>query len=100
MKKSKVYFHPRSGEHFGISIVEAMSAGLILVVSDDGGQTEFVPLKYQYNTLEQATQIISLALKVLYSERVLISNSCKKKFSSSNYIKNFQSVVNNLLVKK
>ncbi|HEX5519016.1 MAG TPA: glycosyltransferase [Candidatus Nitrosocosmicus sp.] len=59
MKKSKVYFHPRSGEHFGISIVEAMSAGLIPVVPDKGGQTEFVPAKYQYNTLEQASQIIS-----------------------------------------
>lgn len=59
MKKSKVYFHPRSGEHFGILIVEAMSAGLIPVVPDKGEQTEFVPAKYQYNTLEQASQIIS-----------------------------------------
>ncbi len=67
MKESKVYFHPRLGEHFGISIVEAMSAGLIPVVSDDGGQTEFVPLKYQYHTIEQASQIISLALNTPYS---------------------------------
>src|SRR5579872_4597195 len=31
---SKVYFHPTRGEHFGISIVEAMSAGLVPVVWD------------------------------------------------------------------
>jgi glycosyltransferase involved in cell wall biosynthesis len=99
MKESKVYFHPRFGEHFGISIVEAMSAGLIPVVSDDGGQTEFVPLKYQYHTIEQAAQIISLALKTPYSERALISNSVKK-FSSSNYKRSFQQVVNKLIVKK
>jgi hypothetical protein len=42
-----------------------MDAGLIPVVSDDGGQTEFVPLKYQYHILEQAAQIISMALKPL-----------------------------------
>lgn len=28
MQLSKVYFHPRIDEHFGISIVEAMAAGL------------------------------------------------------------------------
>ncbi len=98
VKESKVYFHPRSGEHFGISIVEAMSAGLIPVVSDNGGQAEFVPLKYQYHTLEQAIQIIKLAFKAPYSERVLISNSVQK-FSYSNYIKKFQQVVNKLLLK-
>ena len=38
MGKCKAYFHPRSGEHFGMSIVEAMSAGLIPVVPDIGGQ--------------------------------------------------------------
>jgi alpha-1,2-mannosyltransferase len=29
MQLSKVYFHPRIDEHFGISIVEAMDAGLV-----------------------------------------------------------------------
>jgi len=33
MKKSKVYFHPSHGKHFGILIVEAMSAGLIPIVA-------------------------------------------------------------------
>jgi glycosyltransferase involved in cell wall biosynthesis len=98
IKKSKVYFHPRSGEHFGMSIVEAMSAGLIPVVPDNGGQTEFVPLKYQYHTLEQAAQIISIAFKASDSERLMISNSVKK-FSTLNYKRSFQQIVNELLVK-
>jgi len=42
MKKSKIFFHPREGEHFGMSIVEAMSPGLIPVVSSIGEQSEFV----------------------------------------------------------
>lgn len=98
LKKSKVYFHPRSGEHFGMSIVEAMSAGLIPIVSDVGGQTEFVPSKYHFRTLEQATQIASSAFDVSYSERIKISNSVSK-FSIPNYITNFQRVVNGMLVK-
>jgi glycosyltransferase involved in cell wall biosynthesis len=99
MKKSKVYFHPRPDEHFGISIVEAMSAGLVPIVSDEGGQTEFVPLKYQYHTLEHAAQIIASAIFVPSSERIIISNSVQK-FSLSNYIKKFQDIVRKVLAKK
>ncbi len=98
LKKGKVYFHPRAGEHFGMSIVEAMSAGLIPIVSDVGGQTEFVPPKYHFHTLEQATQIASSAFNAPSSERFKISNSVIK-FSTTNYIINFQNVVNNMLVK-
>jgi glycosyltransferase involved in cell wall biosynthesis len=98
LKKSKVYFHPRPGEHFGMSIVEAMSAGLIPIVSDIGGQTEFVPSKYPFHTLEQATVIASNAFDEPYSERIKISNSVSK-FSISNYIKNFQKVVNGMVAK-
>ena len=44
VKESKLYLHPTPEEPFGISIVEAMSAGLIPIVPDKGGGTEFVPL--------------------------------------------------------
>ncbi|MDQ3835545.1 MAG: glycosyltransferase, partial [Thermoproteota archaeon] len=40
IRMAKVYFHPRIDEHFGISIVEAMAAGLVPIVSDVGGHTE------------------------------------------------------------
>jgi glycosyltransferase involved in cell wall biosynthesis len=99
MKKSKIYFHPRPAEHFGISIVEAMSAGLVPIVPDIGGQIEFVPSKYHFHTLEQAAQIASSAFDIPYSERVLISDLITK-FSTSNYIKHFQHVINEILVKK
>ena len=95
MSKSKVYFHPRPGEHFGISIVEAMSAGLVPIVPDIGGQTEFVPSKYHFHTLEQAAQIMSSTFNIPDSERILISNSANR-FSASNYIRGFQQVINKL----
>ena len=95
MKKSKIYFHPKLDEHFGISIVEAMSAGLIPVVPHIGGQTEFVPSKYHYHTLEQAMQIISSLYDTSDYERIKISDSVRK-FSSSNYIRDFKHVINKL----
>ena len=98
LKKSKVFFHPRYGEHFGMSIVEAMSAGLIPVVTDEGGQTEFVQKKYQYHSIEQAVDIISSALNEPYSERVSISNYVQR-FSSLVYKNNFKKIVNQLLQK-
>jgi alpha-1,2-mannosyltransferase len=89
MRDASVYLHTQSGEHFGISAVEAMSAGLIPVVPDKGGHNEFVPLKYQFNSVEKAAAIISSALKAPASERGRISNSVKK-FSVKNFLKSFQ----------
>ena len=96
MKKSKVYFHPREGEHFGISIVEAMSAGLVPVVPSIGGQAEFVPTMYQYNSLEQASQIVASALDVAGKERQRISNSVIR-FSETNYKRQFQLIISKLI---
>jgi alpha-1,2-mannosyltransferase len=99
LKISKVFFHPRSGEHFGMSIVEAMSSGLAPIVTDEGGQTEFVPTKFQYHTIEQAVDIVESALDMSHSERVSISDSVMK-FSISNFKKNFQKILNQLLGEK
>ena len=96
MCMAKIYLHTMPGESFGISTVEAMSAGLIPVVPDIGGHTEFVPQSYQFDTLEKASEIISFALNLPYSERIRISNSARK-FSISNYTKAFKQLVKSLL---
>lgn len=95
MRESKVYLHPLVGEPFGISTVEAMSSGLIPVVPDIGGHTEFVPSKYQFHTFGQGVEAISDALKVPNSERILISDSVKK-YSIQQFIGRFQKIVKNL----
>ena len=95
--EAKVYFHPLPGEPFGISTVEAMSAGLIPVVPDIGGHTEFVPLKYQFHTFREALESITAAMDAPFSERVRISNSVRR-FSISNYIKCFQRIVKDILI--
>ena len=97
MNESKVYFHPLPGEPFGISTVEAMSAGLIPVVPDLGGHTEFVPLRYQFCTFIEAMESVAVAMDASFSERIRISDSVKR-FSTSNYIRRFQQIVKKLLL--
>ena len=97
MCESKVYFHPLPGEPFGISTVEAMSAGLIPVVPGLGGHTEFVPLRYQFRTFIEAVESIAIAMDASFSERIRISDSVRK-FSTSNYIKHFQQIARKLLI--
>jgi alpha-1,2-mannosyltransferase len=96
MQLTKVYFHPRIDEHFGISIVEAMASGLVPVVSNIGGHTEFVPSKYHFQTLGHAAELIALAFEATNSERRAISNSTDK-FSNANYIKSLHVVLSELL---
>jgi glycosyltransferase involved in cell wall biosynthesis len=92
MRKSKVYFHTLPGEPFGISTVEAMSAGLIPVVPDLGGHTEFVPKKYHFHTFQDAVYRVSAGLGAPFSERISLSNAVMR-FSVGNYIAQFQRVV-------
>jgi glycosyltransferase involved in cell wall biosynthesis len=92
MRMSKVYVHPMPGEPFGISTVEAMSAGIIPVVPDIGGHTEFVPAKYQFHTFGQGIEAVAAALDAPASERIRISHSTQK-YSTANYVKKLQQIV-------
>src|SRR5215213_4076033 len=89
---AKVYFHPLPGEPFGISTVEAMSAGLIPIVPSIGGHTEFVPLKYQFHTFGEGVEAVSSALNAPNSERMLISDSVRR-YSIDSFIHHFQQIV-------
>ncbi|HKR74638.1 MAG TPA: glycosyltransferase [Candidatus Nitrosocosmicus sp.] len=101
MEKSTIFFHPREGEHFGMSIVEAMSAGLIPVVPAIGGQSEFVPKQFQYGSLDDAVQIVSSLLTDTSTEEMAKESNkmsnIAKNFSETNYKKQFQLIVGQLL---
>ena len=100
IRQSRVYFHPMIGEHFGMAVLEAMAAGLIPVVPNQGGVTEFVPQKYQFNTIEHAAEIIMHIFNHLPKrERMELHNDIDK-FSNSHYIEGFQSILNELLYRK
>ena len=96
MRRSKVYVHPLPGEPFGISTVEAMSAGIVPVVPDIGGHTEFVPAKYQFHTYGQGVGAVAAALAAPASERAKLSHSAQK-YSVTNYIKKFQQILTDII---
>jgi glycosyltransferase involved in cell wall biosynthesis len=100
IRESRVYFHPMIGEHFGMSVLEAMAAGLIPVVPNEGGLIEFVPQEYQFNTIEQAAEIIMYVFNHLQrTERIKISDDINK-FSNYHYIEGFQNILNELLPRR
>ena len=99
MSTSKIYLHTMRGEHFGISIVEAMSAGLIPIVPDYGGCTEFVPRQYQYNSVENAADIIRRVIDSPFSERKKISEIAEL-FSEDAFKRNMRKVIDGVLGKE
>jgi glycosyltransferase involved in cell wall biosynthesis len=100
IRESRVYFHPMIGDHFGMAVVEAMAAGLIPVVPNKGGPSEFVPQRYQFATLEQAAEIIAHVFNDLpKTEQIKISKKTGK-FSNSRYIEGFQRLINELILKR
>jgi glycosyltransferase involved in cell wall biosynthesis len=95
MQESSVYFHPLPDEPFGISIAEAMSAGLIPIVPSTGGFTEFVPGDYRYQDLIQAASLVSEGLLASQNERNNVSDLVRH-LSIANYIHGFQQMFKNM----
>jgi glycosyltransferase involved in cell wall biosynthesis len=100
IQQSRVYFHPMVGEPFGMAVVEAIAAGLIPVVPNEGGPAEFVPHEYQFNTIKQAAEIIRGVFSQLPKKERIKIRSGINKFSNSNYIEGFQSILNELLSRR
>jgi alpha-1,2-mannosyltransferase len=89
LKASKLYLHTMMGEHFGISIVEAMAAGCIPIVHNSGGMTEFVPSEYRYETLKEAAEIIDRSLSTWTPDVSLSMRRIAEKFRQENFAQTF-----------
>ena len=63
--RAKVYVHCARNEHFGITIVEAMSAGVVPVVNNSGGPREIVSegIGYKWDTVPEAVEQVSKMIK-------------------------------------
>src|SRR5918995_1778756 len=85
MSKSMVYLHTMIGEHFGVSIVEAMSAGLVPIVPAYGGCSEIVPPEYQYHTLQEAADYIAKNTKYSDDEKRVQMHEISRQFSPDNF---------------
>ncbi len=85
MSTSSIYLHTMKGEHFGISVVEAMAGGLLPIVPSYGGCAEIAPQDYQYNTIQEAAELISKSINA-YDETIKKDmHSLSKQFSSSQF---------------
>jgi glycosyltransferase involved in cell wall biosynthesis len=96
VRNSKVYLHPLPGEPFGISTVESMSAGLIPVVPDIGGHTEFVPARFQFHTFREGVDAVLEALDAPVSDHLWMSHRASD-FSVSRFIHKFKQIVSELV---
>jgi glycosyltransferase involved in cell wall biosynthesis len=85
MSNSMVYLHTMNGEHFGISIVEAMGAGLIPIVPSFGGCSEIVPPEYRYNNIMDAARCISKHINSHDSKKKQLLLTLAKQFSPDNF---------------
>ena len=90
MSTSMVYLHTMSGEHFGISIVEAMAAGLIPIVPTYGGCSEIVPTEYQYTTIQDAADCIYKNIDHYDSTKRQFVYEIAKQFSPENFRRNLK----------
>jgi len=61
--EAKVYLHTMKDEHFGITIVEAMSAGCVPIVHDSGGPKEIVSeeIGFRWQSIEEIPGLIDEA---------------------------------------
>lgn len=62
LKKAAIYIHLKKKEHYGISVVEAMSYGLVPIVPKSGGPwedlTEHGKYGYGFNSVDEAVEKI------------------------------------------
>lgn len=90
MSTSMVYLHTMTGEHFGISIVEAMAAGLIPIVPTYGGCSEIVPTEYQYTTIQDAADCIYKNIDQYDNTKRKFVYEISKQFSPENFRRNLK----------
>ena len=65
LRNSKVYFHCRYDEPFGITVIEAIAAGCIPIVPNSSAHPETVPfaeLRYKENCIDDAREKLTSAI--------------------------------------
>jgi glycosyltransferase involved in cell wall biosynthesis len=97
LKRSKILIHSFKGEHFGIALIEAMSAGLIPVSHNSGAAKEdnIVEEKYRYNDLDSALNCLDLAISDWNLDKASQLRQYAQNFSMENYNKNLKLFITN-----
>jgi glycosyltransferase involved in cell wall biosynthesis len=94
LDSSKIYLHTSIGEHFGVSIVEAMARGCIPIVHDSGGPQETVPKHLRYASPEEAAEKIKNAIEVWSPSQAQKMMEIASNFSEEIFSKRFLETIN------
>ena len=97
---SKVYLHPSINEHFGISIVEAMSLGCIPIVHDSGGPKEFVPQNLRFKNIADAAEKVEKTIANWTPTKATEFSSYADRFSEKTFSTYFINALNSYFDKK
>jgi glycosyltransferase involved in cell wall biosynthesis len=97
LKRSKILLHSLKGEHFGIALIEAMSAGLIPVSHNSGAAKEdnIVEEKFRYKDLDSALNCLDLAISEWNLDKASQLRQYAQNFSMENYNKNLKLFITN-----
>jgi len=93
---AKAYMHAMIGEHFGISIVEAMASSLVPVVHKSGGAwmdiVDYGRYGYGYSSLEEAIEAVEKAVKNYWSLREKMVNRAKQ-FTKEAFMEKMKKII-------
>ena len=108
--QSKIYWHaagygvneninPQNTEHFGITVVEAMSSGLIPIVIAKGGLPEIISHEengFLWNTTEELIAKTNLLIASPETQKNMSQKAIQscKIFSKENFEKKLLSIIN------
>ena len=97
LKQSKILIHSFKGEHFGIALIEAMSAGLIPISHNSGAAKEdnIVEEKFRYNDLDSALNCLDRAVSEWNLDKASQLRQYAQNFSMENYNKNLKLFITN-----
>ena len=95
LKKSKVLLHSFMGEHFGIALVEAMSAGVIPVAHDSGAAKVdgLVPERFRYSDVDGAVTAVIDALRSWNLAEAEKLRDYAEKFSAESFREKMKSFI-------
>ena len=94
LQKAKIYLHPHLPyEGFGISVVEAMSAGCVPIVPDTGGLREIVPQQLRYSNANEAAFLVEKTFNNWSPSKAVESVNSAEKFNQDRFCEEFLSLM-------
>lgn len=102
LSKAKVYFHPAIGEHFGISVVEALARGCVPVVHRFSGSCKDIVVNSKYGFCYDTYSEAAIIIKKIIDKDITIEGveNHLEKFTYKVFTEKIQQVVRYALRKK